>query len=134
LPYGAERQRALRAGAATFVKEDYAFPIGNLKEPRFLAEMRLVSVPDNAVMVLDWRALYTTIYIAQVEKGMDNMLFYEAMPHGNNGKIAETLIYELTNALLEGRSVFIENKYPGLEDNFRITPSPANELYRLEFR
>jgi len=134
LPYGKERQQALQDRAATFVKEDYAYPIDNLKAPRILAEMRLVAIPDNAVLVLDWQALYTTIYIAQVERGMNNMLFFEAMPHGNNGKIAETLIYELTTALLEGRPVFIENKYPGLEDKYRITPSSANDLYRLEFK
>jgi hypothetical protein len=134
LPYGAERQRALKDGAATFVKEDYAYPIDDLRVPRFRAEMRLVTVPDNAVMVLDWQALYTTIYIAQVERKMNNMLFYEGMPHGNNGKIAETLIYELKNELLEGRLVYVENKYPGLEDDFRFTLSPANEMYRLEFK
>jgi hypothetical protein len=118
-PTAAVRWRALRNGVADFVTEDYVFPVRDLEEPRFVAQMRLVGIPDDAVLVMDWRALYTTAYLAHVEKGMTNMLFFEAMPRGNNGKVAPTLIALLTDYLEEGHPVFAEWKYPGLEGSLR---------------
>jgi hypothetical protein len=132
-PYGAVRWEALRTGVANFVKDDYAFPVKNLQEPRQVAEMRLLGIPDNAVLVSDWRALYTTVYIAHVEQGRTNILFIEAMPHGNNGRVATTLISELTKDLEEGRPVYIDKRYPGLED-FRVMPAGASNWYRLTRR
>jgi hypothetical protein len=118
---------------ADFVTEDYVFPVRELAEPRFVAQMRLAGIPDDAVLVMDWRALYTTAYLAHVESGMTNMLFFEAMPRGNNGKVAPTLIAQLTDYLEEGRPVFAEWQYPGLEGSFRLLPVSGN-LYRLSLR
>ena len=129
-PTAAVRWQALRNGVANFVTENYVFPVDNLEEPRFVAQSRLAGVADNAVFVMDWRALYTTAYLAHVEKGMTNTLFFEAMPYGNHGKVAPTLITQLTGYLQEGRPVFAEFKYPGLEENFRLLPVMGN-LYRL---
>ena len=131
-PTAAIRWGALKAGAGNFVTENYVFPVNNLDEPRFMAQWRLAGAADNAVFVMDWRALYTTAYLAHVEKGMTNTRFFEAMPRGNNGKIALTLIDQLTSYLEEGRPVFAEQKYPGLEENFRLLPVSGN-LYRLSF-
>jgi hypothetical protein len=133
-PSGAMRWKALRTGVASFVTEDYVFPVKNLKEPRLQAEMRLTGMPDNAVMVMDWRALYTTAYIAHVEQGRTNILFFEAMPAGNNGKIATTLIEELTGYLQEGRPIYVEQRYPGLNENFRILPTSMGKLYQLKLK
>jgi hypothetical protein len=126
------RWQALRKGVANFVTidGDYVFPVKNLKEPRLVAQIRLSGIEDNAVFVMDWRAMYTTAYIAQGERGKKNMLFKEAMPAGNNGKVASTLVTELTGYLQEGRPVYIEWKYPGLEQSFRILPTSGN-LYKL---
>ncbi len=124
------RWRALQAGVANFVTEDYPFPADNLKEPRFVAQMRLAGVGPNAVFVLDWRGLYTTAYVAQVEKHLTNTLFLEAMPRGNDGKVASTLITELKGHLLEGRPVFTDQRYPGLDGDFRLLPVSGN-LYKL---
>lgn len=132
-PFAAIRWRALQAGSASFVKEDYAFPAKNLKEPRFVAHMRLAGVGDNAIFVLDWRTLFTTAYLAYVERHMTNMLFLEAMPRGNNGKIAPTLITELKGYLQEGRPVYTDQRYPGLDADFRLLPI-AGDLYRLSLR
>jgi len=85
------------------------------------------------VFVLDWRAMYTTAYLAHVEKGMTNILFFEAMPRGNNGKVASTLVTQLLGYLQEGRPVYVEQQYPGLEGSFRILPAFGN-LYKLSLK
>jgi hypothetical protein len=132
-PTAAIRWRAIRAGVANFVTEDYPFPVKNLKEPRLVAQSRLAGVAENAVFVLDWRGLFATAYLAQVEKGMSDTLFFEAMPRGNDGKVATTLIAELKDCLQEGRPVFVEQRYPGLEENFRLVPTSGN-LYKLSIK
>jgi 4-amino-4-deoxy-L-arabinose transferase-like glycosyltransferase len=132
-PTAAVRWKALQNGAADFVTEDYPYPVENLEEPRLVAQMRLAGTADNAVYVLDWRALYTTAYLAHVERGMTNTLFFEAMPRGNDGKVASTLIAELKSYLQEGRPVYTDQRYPGLEVNFRLVPA-SGDLYRLSLR
>lgn len=132
-PTAATRWRAIRDGVANFVTEDYPFPVKNLKEPRLVAQMHLAGMADNAVFVLDWRALFATAYLAHVERGMTNTLFLEAMPSGNDGKVAATLVAELKGYLQEGRPIFTNQKYPGLEENFRLLPASGN-LYKLSLR
>jgi hypothetical protein len=129
-PTAQVRWRAIQAGAANFVAEDYVFPVNNPGEPRFYAQRALAGMAEDAVFVMDWRALYTTAYLAHVEKSMTNVLFFEAMPRGHNGKVASTLIAQLSEYLQEGRPVFAERQYPGLSENFRLTPAMGN-FYRL---
>ena len=64
----------------------------HLGEPRAQAQWRLAGVADGSVFVMDWRALYTTAYIAHVEKGLTHTLFFEAMPYGNQGEVASSLV------------------------------------------
>ncbi|HEU0297265.1 MAG TPA: DUF2723 domain-containing protein [Anaerolineales bacterium] len=132
-PTSAVRWQALRNGTADFVMEDYPFPAKNLEEPRLVAQMRLAGVADNAVFVLDWRALFTTAYLAHVEKDMTNTLFFEAMPRGNDGKVAPTLITQLQGYLEEGRPVYTDQRFPGLEENFRLLPAQG-DLYQISLR
>lgn len=133
LPTAAARWSALQVGKADFVTDTYPYPVADLREPRFVAESRLVNAEPNSVFVLDWRALFTTAYIAQVENHQMNMLFMEAMPVGNNGMVASTLIDELKGYLQEGRSVFTNQRYPGLDQDFRLVPGPG-DLYTLKLK
>jgi hypothetical protein len=132
-PTAASRWQALRKGVADFVTEDYPYPVENLEEPRLVAQTRLAGMAENAVFVLDWRALFTTAYLAQVEKGMTNTLFFEAMPRGNDGKVASTLIDQLKGYLEDGRPVYTDQKVPGLEENFHLMPAQGN-LYELKLK
>ena len=75
-PTAATRWQAIRDGVANFVTDDYPFPVQNLKEPRSVAQMRLAGVEADAVFVLEWRGLFTTAYLAHVEKGLTNTLFF----------------------------------------------------------
>jgi Protein of unknown function (DUF2723) len=132
-PTAGARWQAIREGAATFVTEDFAFPVKDLKEPRQVAEMQVADAEQNAVFVLEWRGLYATAYLAHVEKGMTNTLFFEAMPAGHDEKIASTLIAELKDCLQEGRPVYVEQRFPGLETDFFLLPTSAH-LYKLSLR
>ncbi len=132
-PSAGVRWQALRSGTANFVTEDYAFPVKSLQEPRFKAQMALAGKADDAVYVMDWRVLFSTAYLAQVEKGQRNTLFFEAMPYGNDGEVASTLVAQLQGYLQEGRPVYTDQRYAGLEENFRLLPSPGN-LYSLSMR
>lgn len=132
-PTVAVRWQAVRRGVADFVTEDYPFPAKALHEPRLVAQLRLAGAAENAVFVLDWRTLFATAYLAHVEKGMTNTYFFEAMPAGNNGKVASTLVTQLVGYLREGRPVYTDNRYPGLDQNFRILPVFGN-LYQLSLR
>ena len=133
-PTASIRWQAIQSGtAAAFVTEDYPFPAKNLNEPRFAAQMRLANIEENAVFVLDFRVLYSTAYLAYIDKGMTNTLFFEAMPYGIDGKVASTLIAELKNCLQEGRPVYTDQRYPGLDKDFRLVPTAGN-LYKLSLR
>jgi hypothetical protein len=130
-PYGAARWAALRAGAATFVQEDYVYPLHNLEEPRLLATWQLKSIPDNALLIMDWRALYTTYYLAHVERLRPDVTILEASPHGGEGMVADTLVQVLEEALREGHPVLAERAYGNLRDHFRVMPASGGQWYRL---
>ena len=130
-PYAASRWRALRAGAATFVREDYVYPLYDLDEPRKVAARRLEHLRDGAVVILKWRALYTTYYMAHVERGRTDVAIMEASPHPGGGRLASTLVEELEEAMLNGRPVYTEEPYSDLRDRFRLQPVPDTDLYRL---
>jgi hypothetical protein len=126
--------QALRAGAGTFVREHYPYPLYHLEEPRRLATQRLAQVPDGAVLILEWRGLYATCYLAHVELGRTDLLMMEATPHGSGGVVTATLIKALTEALHEGRPVYADRIYKNLERHFRVRPVPGSDLYRLTLR
>jgi hypothetical protein len=130
-PFGASRWRALQTGAATFVKDDYAYPLYNLEEPRRLASWRLKDLPHNAVLILEWRALYTMYYLAHVEHMRTDVTIIEASPHGGEGMVADTLIQTLKDALREDRPVYAERVYENLRGHFRVLPALGGEWYRL---
>ncbi|MBN1873130.1 MAG: DUF2723 domain-containing protein [Anaerolineae bacterium] len=131
LPSSVSRWQALRDGAATFVTEDYAYPIYNLDEPRLTSMLTLVQLPDNAVVIMRWRALYTIYYLAHVEGKKPGLTLIEATPYGSDGLVADTLITHLTGYLEEGRPVYTDDVFPNLRDHFRVMPAPRRRLYRL---
>jgi hypothetical protein len=132
-PSASARWQAIRNGAADFVTENYPFPVRDLDEPRSVAQTRLAGVAEDAVFVLDWRALFTTAYLAHVEQGLTNILFLEAMPYGNDGKVARNLVAEVRGYLEEGRPVYTDFRFPGLDENFRLIPAHGT-LYQITLR
>ena len=126
----APRWQALQDGAATFVQEDYAYPIENLQMPRHLATWKIQSLPENAVVISEWRSLYTMYYIAHVERMRPDITIMEASPYGGEGMVADTLIQTLEEALQDGRPVFADRVYGNLRDHFRVL-SAGGQWYRL---
>jgi hypothetical protein len=114
------RWQALKAGVADFVIEDYAFPIQDLDEPRSLASLTLSDIPSHSLLLMDWRPLYSTLYMAQVEGKDSDIRIIEATPFGSNGYVADSLVEEIDLALQQGWNVFTDAEYQGLRGNFRL--------------
>lgn len=125
-----ERLPALQSGVASFVRETYQFPVENLLEPRLLAKMHLSALPDHALVLMEWRDLYAVGYLAYVEGKKPGLLLVEAMPRGNDGKVAASMIATIQQALAEGRPVYAAQRFPGLEENFRLAPA-ANRYVQV---
>jgi hypothetical protein len=126
------RTRAVETGVASFIQEDYVFPANKLSEPRAIATLYLSALPEeDAVLIMDWRALYATYFIAHVEGRNPDLQIYEAMPHGNRGAIADSLVEKLDSALGEGRPVFSNEVFPGVENNFSVKRLSGTGLYQL---
>jgi hypothetical protein len=130
-PHLALRRQAIEAGKATFVQHTYPYPVENLEEPRQLTQIRLTLLPEDAFLVMNWRALYTTYYLAHVEGMRPQITIKEATPHGSDGRIADTLLQEMEETARAGRPVIVDQVYPGLRDRFRVMPAPGGRMYRL---
>ncbi len=127
-----ERTAYLETGTAGFVEETYQYPVENLREPRLLAQMHLTALPDNALVLMEWRDLYAVSYLANVEGKKPGLTLVEAMPSGNNGRVADSMIEIIRQALAEGRPVFAANRYPGLERHFRLAAAANHYVQIME--
>jgi hypothetical protein len=130
-PHAGSRWEALKAGKGTFVQETYPYPLENLEEPRQIYTMRLFLLPEDAYVVMNWRALYAMYYLAHVEKLRPNIVIKEATPYGSDNLIADSLLEEMTDTVRSGRPVFVDQIYPGLRDHFRVMPTAGGRFYRL---
>jgi hypothetical protein len=120
-PAAGSRWQAIQAGRATFFTDDeYTYPFKNLGEPRVRAGEILKAVPDNALLLMDWRELYTSVYLANVEQNRSGIVFREASPYPSNGKLPDTLIQEVNAELKAGRPVYAQRMYENLRQNFSI--------------
>ncbi len=134
-PSSATRWQALREGVAGFVEDEYVYPVDRPHEPRLVATWRIQRLPENALVISDWRPLYTMLYLAHVERLRPDILILEASPHGAEwNTVADSLIQELENALREGRPVFANQVYRNLRDHFRVQPALGGEWYQLSLR
>jgi hypothetical protein len=70
-------------------------------------------------------------YLAHVERQRPDLTIMEASPHGGEGRVADTLIQTLEEALQEGRPVFAERVYKNLREHFRVSPVAGGQWYRL---
>ncbi len=132
-PVAGSRWDALKVGAATFVEENYVYPLYDLEEPRRKAHWWFIQLPDDAVVIMEWRALYSLYYFARVEEGQTALRIMEASPHGGEGQLADTLIQELNEALADGRPVYADKVYENMRDHFRVMPSLGGDWYKLTF-
>jgi hypothetical protein len=133
-PHAGERARALRAGVGTFVQDTFPYPRHDLEEPRRTGMLRLQALPAGALLAMDWRSLYATYYLAHVEGLRHDVTIREATPYGSGGRIADTLLDDITAALEAGRPVLVERAYPGLAERFEVTPEGDGTLLRLMLR
>jgi hypothetical protein len=132
-PFWVERWQALQAGAATFVtNNDDTYPVHDLLEPRTLAEQRLEQVESDAILLMDWKMLYPTYFIAHVENRRPGVRILEDIPGEHEGTLAESLVQEITQALQRGQPVYSDRPYPKLEATFNFTALAGINLVRVE--
>ncbi|HEY9075287.1 MAG TPA: DUF2723 domain-containing protein [Anaerolineaceae bacterium] len=129
-PRLAEAGDAIKAGKATFFKDDdYTYPLKDLGLPRRTAEDILRIAPQNTLLLMDWRALYAAVYLANVEQDRRDLTFREASPYPSPGRLPDTLVAEVKAALAAGRPVFADNTYQNLRDHFNLRPVPGMSRY-----
>jgi beta-glucuronidase len=134
-PSWAARWQALRDGVAGFVEDEYVYPVDDPQEPRLVATRKVTSLPENALAISEWRALYTMLYLAHVERLRPDITILEASPHGAEwNMVADSMIQELESALREGRPVFTNQVYKNLREHFRVHPAAGGGWYRLSLR
>ena len=131
-PAAGSRWEALQAGRATFyTNDDYTYPVKNLNEPRAVAEEYLKRFPDDAVLLMDWRTLYTTAYLANVEQNRTGITFREASPYPSPGELPNSLVEEVNGFLSAGRPVYAENNYKNLRQNYQVKPVSGSKWVQL---
>lgn len=124
------RFQALLAGKAVFYTDDeYTFPVTDLMQPRFYAETVLSAMPPDSVLLIEWRYLYSVVYLAHVERSRQDITFYEACPYPCDGVLPDSLIQTITAALKSGRPVFVDQIYKNSEENFTIKFAPGSSDY-----
>ena len=126
-PFFSTRLDALKDGKATFVQEEYVYPLNDLGEPRRLAEGILSAIEDDAFLLMNWRPLYAVFYIAHVEQDRTAITVVEAAPFRTEGRVMPALIAQIEAALNSGRPVYVDSIY-NLRDHFDLTPSRSGLL------
>jgi hypothetical protein len=131
-PFFNSRWRAVQAGRGTFITENYVYPVSRLSEPRRAAECALLKVAEpDALLVLDWQALYGIYYVAHVEQGRTGIVIHEAIPHGTE-VMTDHLLAEIADTLQNGGMVYVNNDYPPLSKTYTLNPvSGACTTYKL---
>jgi hypothetical protein len=137
-PFIASRWEAVRTGRSEFVEETYPYPVENLDEPRQFAECALTEITEpDAFLVMEWRTLWPTYYVAHVEQGRTGLEIREALPYGTR-VITGTLLAQITEALESGRAVYADQNYPALTRTFTfdqmIDTCPNYRLWRVALR
>ena len=119
-PYMNSRWRSIEIGRSGFVREDYVFPVRSLTEPRQRAECAVSLVAESeALLLLEWRALYSIYYIAHVEQGRTGLVIYEALPYPAR-ELTTTMLEDIEERLQAGEAVYVDNSHPALNRRYSL--------------
>jgi 4-amino-4-deoxy-L-arabinose transferase-like glycosyltransferase len=129
-PFFPTRWQAVQTGRSLFVTDRYPYPADDLNMPRVEAECAAASAPEpNAYLIMGWRVLYSTYYIAHVEQGRTGLDIREARPYGTD-RITPSLLAEMDAALEANRPVYADQRYPELSGH---DLEPANRCGPVTF-
>lgn len=134
-PWIESRWDAVQSGRSNFIHEDYIYPVDQPDEPRRAAECALSKVrEDDALLVLDWRTLYSIYYVAHVEQGRRGIVIREADPFGS-GAATESLTAEISARVHNGGAVYADRDYSLLQEAYTMTDMEAGcsdfQLFKL---
>ena len=133
-PFLPTRMHALRAGITSFSRETYVFPVEDPAEPRRVATAILEPIPDGALLVLDWRALYSVAYVAYVEGLRPRISVFEAAPHGSDGRISASLLQTIDQALAAEQPVFVDTARDQYRLRYQLSPVSNSTLHQLTLK
>jgi hypothetical protein len=120
-PFINPRWKAIQTSRSTFIVEDYVYPVNRPKEPRLVAECALSKVAEpEAILVLDWRALYSIYYVAHVEQGRTGLVIYQANPYPAQ-EPSPILLAEIIEQLRNGNVVYVDKPYNLSRDTYTLT-------------
>lgn len=129
-PFLNTRWQAVQTGRSMFVTDRFPYPAEDLSMPRREAECAAASAPEpDAYLIMGWRVLYSTYYIAHVEQGRTGLDLREARPYGTD-RITPSLIAEMDAALQANRPVYADQRYPELS---AYNLEPANRCGPVTF-
>lgn len=134
-PFVTSRWRSIERGYSGFVTEDYVYPVLHPHEARNAAECALSKISEtDALLVLNWRALYAIYYIAYLEQGRTGIVIHEALPYPAK-VLAQTLQTEISERLQKGEAVYVDDNYTPLSRLYKLTPVAGNcssyQLFKL---
>jgi MFS family permease len=131
-PFITSRWRSIERGLSGFVTEDYVYPVFRPHEARDAAECALSKISEtDALLVLNWRALYAIYYIAHLEQGRTGIVIHEALPYPAK-VMTQTLQTEISERLLKGEAVYVDDNYSPLSGSYKLTPVAGKcSSYRL---
>lgn len=131
-PFITSRWRSIERGVSGFVSEDYVYPVFRPREARDAAECALSKISEtDALLVLDWRALYAIYYIAYLEQGRTGIVIHEALPYPAQ-TMAQTLQTEISERIQKGEAVYVDDNYSPLSGSYKLTPVAGKcSSYRL---
>lgn len=120
-PFVRTRWLSIQRGYSGFVTEDYVYPVRQPEEARAAAECALSKIAeDDAVLVLDWRALYSIYYVAHVEQGRTGLIIRQALPYPTQ-VVTPILSAEIAERLQNGEAVYVDNSYSPLANSYNMT-------------
>jgi hypothetical protein len=91
-----------------------------LSEPRQSAECAVLLVEESeALLLLEWRALYSIYYVAHVEQGRTGLVIYEALPYPTR-ELTPTMLEDIEARLQTGEAVYTDNDHPALRRRYDL--------------
>ncbi|HEX2908853.1 MAG TPA: DUF2723 domain-containing protein [Phototrophicaceae bacterium] len=120
------RWLALQTGRSTFIAETYVYPVNRPQEARLTAECALSKIAESeALLVMDWRALYATYYVAHVEQGRTGLLIHEAAPYPAH-EMMPSLLAEINERVQNSEAVYVDQPYNLPRSTYTLTRSKSN--------
>jgi hypothetical protein len=119
---------AIKNGYPLFVRRDHIYPIFAPDKAINDARKIITRVQENAIVFAPWDKLYSYVYTAYIEDGMDGISFHEAWSTEEEKLADSTIAYIDQN--LDTRPIYFTIHMPELTERYRVEKID-DTLYRI---